>query len=61
MRTIEQTLELVKEIYLSVFNDIEFYDEDDKENLFSSVDDTTFRDYELQEITDENNLYSIKD
>jgi hypothetical protein len=46
MRTIELTLKLVKEIYLSVFNDIEFND-DDKENLFSSVDDTTFRDYDL--------------
>lgn len=58
MRTLEQDLKLTKDIYLSVINDIEFEDED-KENLFSSLSDTTFNIYELQDSQWKNDLYEI--
>lgn len=59
MRTLEQDLKLIKDIYLSVINDIEFEVEEDKENLFSSLNDTTFDRYYLQYAQWENNLYEI--
>lgn len=59
MRTLQEDLKLIKDIYLSVFNDIEFEDEEHKENLFSSLDDTTFSIYDIQYWSWENELYKI--
>lgn len=63
MRTLEQDLKLIKDIYLSVINDIEFEDEEDedKENLFSSLNNILFDRYELQQISWINDLYKIVD
>ena len=61
MRTLEQDLKLIKDIYLSVINDLQFEDEEDKENLFSSLGDTTFNTYDIQDWSWENDLYKIID
>lgn len=59
MRTLQEELKLIKDIYLSVFNDIEFKYEEDKENLFSSLDNILFDRYEFQYSSWKNDLYKI--
>lgn len=59
MRTLEQDLKLIKDIYLSVCDKIEFEDEEDEENLFSSLDDTTFNIYDIQYVSWKNDSYEI--
>lgn len=61
MRTLEQDLKLIKDIYLSVINDIEFEDKEDEYILFSSLYDTTFSIYEIEWASWENDLYKIID
>lgn len=58
MRTLEQDLKLIKDVYLSVCDKTEF-EEDDKEDLFSSLDNILFYIYELQDAQWKNDLYEI--